>query len=169
MRAVAIVVVVGCGGPQHTRGEAADFECKQRSASYTTAHHISGDEIGVLIECEGSGPRIKRWKMDKAGTRLEDAHSISPVVFDQVWAEIEGTGWRNLGNCPPGEKRDPIYQFDIKDETDQKSFSCQQPRMPYPWHDIVDPLDLASQQGRHQLGDDEPADAKALDRKKPKQ
>ena len=58
-----------------------------------------------------------------------------------------------------------VYQFDIKDETDQKSFSCQQPRMPYPWHDIVDPLDLASQQGRHQLGDDEPADAKALDKK----
>lgn len=37
--------------------------------------------------------------------------------------------------------------------------------MPYPYNDITDPLDLLSQQGRSQLGDDEPADAKALDKK----
>jgi hypothetical protein len=28
--------------------------------------------------------------------------------------------------------------------------------MPFPYNDIVDPLDLAAQQGRRQLGDEDP-------------
>jgi hypothetical protein len=36
--------------------------------------------------------------------------------------------------------------------------------MPYPYNDISDPLDMLANSGK-QLGDDEPADAKALDKK----
>jgi hypothetical protein len=167
VKAGTFLALVACGGAQRTSGgDTAEFKCNQRSASYTSTQ--SGDELGVLIACDGPGPHIKRWKVDKHGTRLEDAHSLSIADFEKTWTEIDGTGWRNLGDCPPGEKRDPIYVFDIKDDADQKSFQCQQPRMPYPYNDLVDPLTLLSQQGQHQLGDDEPADAKALDAKKPK-
>jgi hypothetical protein len=171
MRFHALIVVVAasgaCGGAgAQTRRDTADFDCKERMASYTTVHHMSGDEIGVQIDCAEKGPRIKRWKVDK-GQRLEDGRPMSAGEFDQIWQEIEGTGWRNMFDCAngSGNKRDPIYQFDIKDETDHKQFTCQSVQMPYPYNDLVSPLDLAAQQGRSQLGDDEPADAKALDHK----
>ena len=41
--------------------------------------------------------------------------------------------------------------------------------MPYPYNTIVDPLDLAAQQGRGQLGDPEPAELKAATSSKDKQ
>jgi hypothetical protein len=89
------------------------------------------------------------------------------LACEKVWKEIEGTGWQNLKDCTNGslEKRDPVFVFDIKDDQANASFQCQTREMPYPYHDITDPLDLASQQGRAQLGDDEPADAKKLDHK----
>ena len=167
MRTLAAIVLAGCGGAAHTQTrEAVDFDCKQRMASYSTAHHMSGDEIGVQIDC-ANGPHIKRWKTDKGGKRLEDGHAISGGEFEELWQQIEGTGWRNMFDCAngSGNKRDPIYQFDIKDETDHKQFTCQSAQMPYPYNDLVDPLDLAAQQGGKQLGDDEPDDAKALDKK----
>jgi hypothetical protein len=168
MKIAVFVVLAGCGGGarEQAQREAVNFDCKQRMASYITAHHMSGDEIGVQLDC-AQGPRITRWKTDKSGHRLEDGHPISPMEFDDLWTQIEGTGWRNMGDCAngSGDKRDPIYQFDIRDESDRKQFTCQSREMPYPYNDLVDPLDLASQQGRKQLGDDEPADAKALDQK----
>ena len=55
--------------------------------------------------------------------------------------------------------------FDIKDDQNKASFQCQTRVMPYPYNDITDPLDLAAMQGRNQLRDDEPDDAKKLDKK----
>lgn len=87
--------------------------------------------------------------------------------FDKIWREIDGTGWPNLRDCTNGKggKGDPIYKFDIKDDQNQASFQCQSQSMPYPYHDLVDPLDLAAQDGRGQLGDDEPPRAGPLERK----
>jgi hypothetical protein len=92
------------------------------------------------------------------------------MEFDDLWTQVEGTGWRNLSDCGNGslDKNSPVIQFEIRDDSDQKQFSCKAPQMPYPYNDIVDPLALAAQQGKKQLGDDEPADAKALDNKKGK-
>ena len=85
-----------------------------------------------------------------------------------MWREIDGTGWPNLKDCGNGTggKQDPIYTFDIKDDQNKSSFQCQSREMPYPYNTIVDPLDMQSQKGGKQLGDDEPADLKALDKKK---
>ena len=120
-----------------------------------------------MIDCADAGPRIKRWRTDHQGHRQEDAHPITPADFDKVWREIDGTGWPNLHDCANGSlaKSDPVYQFDIKDDQNQASFSCQTREMPYPYNDITDPLDMEASQGGKQLGDDEPADAKALDKK----
>ena len=92
---------------------------------------------------------------------------MTPGEFDKVWREVDGTGWPNLRDCTNGslEKRDPVYVFDIKDDTNTASFSCQTREVPYPYFDITNALDLAASQGRTQLGDDEPADAKALGKK----
>jgi hypothetical protein len=168
MRLALIVVLVACGGShKHVDSEDASFQCKDRIVSYMASKHISGDEVGVQMDCKDAGPRIKRWRTDKLGNRQDDTRSISPGEFEQVWKEIEGTGWENLHDCQDGslEKSDPVYQFDIKDDQNTSTFSCQTRVMPYPYNDITDPLDLLSQQGRKQLGDDEPADAKALDKK----
>lgn len=159
----------GCGGGRREQieREAQVFSCRSRRASYIVVHHLAGDEIGVQIDCADAGPRIKRWRTDKAGDHQEDAHSLTPGEFDKVWKEIDGTGWTYLRDCSNGTggKLDPVYTFDIKDDQHQATFQCQSQAMPYPYNDIVDPLDLAAQAGRRQLGDDEPAEMKAIDRK----
>jgi hypothetical protein len=163
-----LVFLVACGGPQRGSGTSgAGFECKERSASYMATKHISGDELGVLMDCAEAGPRIKRWKQDRQGKREEDARPISPKDFDHVWQEIAGTGWENLHDCGNGslEKHDPVYVFDVKDDQNKASFQCQTREVPFPYFDITNALDFAANQGRKQLGDDEPADAKALDKK----
>jgi hypothetical protein len=168
-RAVAAVLVLAaCGGGQREQieREAQRFDCRGRRASYIVTHHLGADEIGVQIDCAEAGPRIKRWR-ERAGTRQEDARSLTPGEFDKLWREIDGTGWPNLRACSNGTggKHDPIYVFDIKDDQNQASFQCQSQSAPYPYSGIVDPLNLAAEQGRRQLGDDEPVELKSLDHK----
>jgi hypothetical protein len=161
------VIATACGGrQQQANREMQDFDCRDRSASYIATGHIAADEIGVMLDCAEAGPRIRRWKTDKNGKRDADEQKLAPGDFDKTWREIDSTGWPNLTDCSNGslEKRDPVYVFDIKDDTNKASFQCQTRDVPYPYNDITDALDLmAARNG--QLGDDEPADAKALDKK----
>jgi len=163
------LLAVGCGAGarERARSEAVDFKCRDRIASYIATHHMGGDEIGVQMDCAEAGPRIKRWRSDKQGKRIADEHPLSPVEFDSVWRDLDGTGWPNLKDCGNGTggKQDPIYTFDIKDDQNTASFQCQSRTMPYPYNSIVDPMDVAAQRDRKQLGDDEPADLKALEKK----
>jgi hypothetical protein len=162
-----LVALVACGGArEQARREAVSFQCRDRYVSYTAAHHMAGDELGVQMDCAEAGPRIKRWKTDKSGNRQEDSHALAPTDFDRVWREIDGTGWPNLHDCTSGTagKQDPVYVFDVHDDQNKASFSCQSREMPYPWNDIVDPLDSAAARGQ-QLGDDEPAELKKYDKK----
>jgi hypothetical protein len=164
----ASAFLAGCGASSREQAmrEREPFNCRERSASYMVTKHISGDELGVLLDC-ADGPQIKRWKVSKTGQRVEDTRGITPGEFDKLWTEIDGTGWPNLRDCANGSlgKRDPVYVFDIKDDQNKASFQCQTIEVPYPYFDITNALDLAAHQGRKQLGDDEPADAKALDHK----
>lgn len=165
---IFVAAVAACGGRQHQADqEARDFDCRDRSASYIATGHIAADELGVQLDCATAGPRILRWKVDKTGHRIDDERALSPADFDRTWREIDGTGWPGMIDCTNGsmEKNDPVYVFDIKDDTNQASFSCQTREVPYPYNDITDALDLMAAQGRGQLGDDEPDDAKALDHK----
>ena len=166
-----LVLLAACGARQdQANREREDFTCKDRIASYIATHHMAG-EIGVQMDCADSGPRIKRWKVDKDGARQEDSRSLTPGDFDRVWNQIEGTGWQNLKDCGNGTagKQDPVYVFDIKDDQATATFSCQSREMPYPYDAIVNPMDQAAAAGKKQLGDDEPAELKELDKKKPKQ
>ncbi len=169
MIGIGIALVAGCGGGRREQAaaERQPFACKDRLVSYVVSHHMGGDELGVQMDCK-EGPRIKRWRTDKTGTRQDDARSLTPGEFDKVWAEVDGTGWPNLKDCGNGTagKQDPVYVFDVKDDQNTATFQCQSQSMPYPYNDIVDPLDLAAQHGRGQLGDDEPADLKAADKLK---
>ncbi len=165
---VLAAVLAACGGNRkQIDSEQQRFTCRDRVASYTAVKHISGDEIGVQVDCAEAGPRIKRWRTDKNGKHEEDARPITPGEFDKTWREIAGTGWENLKDCTNGtlDKRDPVYHFEVKDDQNSSSFECQTREVPYPYNDISNALDLAANQGRKQLGDDEPADAKALDHK----
>lgn len=176
MRSLVLLLAViasagGCGGARHrAQQEAIDFQCRERSASYLASHHMGGDEVGVQMDCAEKGPRIRRWRTDKQGKRVDDERPISPADFDTAWKEIDGTGWPNLKDCGNGTngKQDPIFTFDIKDDQAKASFQCQSQTMPYPYNDISDPLDVVAQKGGKQLGDDEPQDLKELDKKKPK-
>jgi len=156
MRDLMLVVVgVACGGARRApiARETQQFSCRGRIASYAVVHHLGGEELGVQIDCAQVGPRIQRWRTDKIGTRQEDARSMTPGEFDDVWREIDGTGWPNLRDCTNGTagKRDPIYMFDVKDDQNQSSFQCQSQSMPFPYNAIVDPLDVAAQHGVRQL------------------
>jgi len=163
----ASVVLGACSGRQNQADrEARQFDCRDRTATYIASKHIAGAEIGVTLTCV-DGPRIKRWKTGNDGKQVEDDHPLSPVDFDKTWREIDATGWPNLRDCANGslEKTDPIYRFDIKDDTNAVSFTCQTREVPYPYNDITDALDLMAAKGQGQLGDDEPPEAKALDKK----
>jgi hypothetical protein len=163
-----LAAVTGCSGAQHRADdESVQFKCRERMASYVATKHLAGDELGVLMDCDAAGPRIKRWKTDKQGNRVEDEHAIPPDAFDRAWREIDGTGWAYLKDCSNGtlDKRDPVYVFDIKDDQQKATFQCQTREVPYPYNDITDPLDVLGQKNGKQLGDDEPAELKALDRK----
>ena len=98
------------------------------------------------------------------------ARTLAPDEFDRVWTQIAGTGWENLKDCRNGTggKRDPVYQFDIKDDQNTASFSCQTRTVPYPYDGIVNPLDALGAKGGKQLGDDEPQELKDLEKKQPK-
>jgi hypothetical protein len=168
-RVVFILCALGaCSGRQNQADrEARDFNCRDRKASYVAIKHIAGEELGVLIDCADAGPRIKRWRTHKDGHRDEDERALSPADFDKTWREIDGTGWATMKDCANGslQKSDPVYVFDIMDDMNKASFQCQTREVPYPYNDITDALDLMAAQGRKQLGDDEPAEAKALDHK----
>ena len=162
-----IIVVAACGGHHNTTASQGEsFTCRDRTVSYM-ATMGGGAETGVQMDCKEAGPRIKRWKTDKAGKHDEDTRPITPGEFEKVWSQVDGTGWPNLRDCANGtlKKGDPVYTFDVKDDQNTASFQCQTSEMPYPYHDISQPLDLAANQGQKQLGDDEPADIKALDKK----
>ncbi|MBA3819873.1 MAG: hypothetical protein H0X17_13340 [Deltaproteobacteria bacterium] len=159
----------GCGARQRqATAEQQDFDCKERLVSYVVSGHMAASELGVQMDC-AEGPRIKRWKVDKQGARVHDDRALTPAEFDRVWREVDGTGWVNLKDCENGSggKQDPVYVFDIKDDQNKSSFQCQSQSMPYPYNGIVDPLDVAAQQGRGQLGE-EPEELKALDQKQPR-
>ena len=168
---VLLFLVVACGPSRQQKAlaEQEQFQCKDRLVSYVVSGHMAASELGVQMDCS-DGPRIKRWKVDKQGQRVDDARAMTPGEFDRVWREIDGTGWVNLKDCANGTggKQDPIYVFDIKDDQNKSSFQCQSVSMPYPYNGLVDPLDVASQQGRGQLGDEEPAELKALEKKQKK-
>jgi hypothetical protein len=174
MRRPALVIAAaaaaaGCGpsARELARREAQDFDCRDRSISYTATKHIAGDELGVQMDCASAGPRLVRWKSDKTGNRVEDKRSLTPAEFDRVWREIAGTGWENLKDCTTGTlgKQDPVYVFDVQDNQNQATFQCQSTVLPFPYNGLVDPLDMAAQRGRGQLGDEEPADLKELERR----
>jgi hypothetical protein len=156
---VVLVVLGACGGNRaRIAREMQDFNCRDRLASYVA--HSSGNEYGVQIDCAEAGPRIKRWRSDKQGKHLADERHMTPHEFDKLWSEIDAVGWPNLHDCTNGSlgKSDPLYQFDVHDDQNKSTFQCQTVEVPYPYDDIVNPLDLAANQGRKQLGGDDPSD-----------
>ena len=168
-RVVLLAVLAGCGGTnKQVQREQQAFDCKDRYATYIVVGDISGDERGVQLDCADAGPRIKRWKTDKTGKHVEDSRNITPGQFDTAWTQIQGTGWENLKDCSNGSlgKRDPVYQFDIKDDQNKASFSCQTREVPYPYFDITNSLDQLAMQGVQQLGGDVPDDLDQKDKQR---
>ena len=168
-RVVLLAVLAGCGGTtKQVQREQQAFDCKDRYATYIVVGDISGDERGVQLDCADAGPRIKRWKTDKTGKHVEDSRNITPGQFDTAWTQIQGTGWENLKDCTNGSmaKRDPVYQFDIKDDQNKASFSCQTREVPYPYFDITNSLDQLAMQGVQQLGGDVPDELDQKDKQR---
>lgn len=171
MRSLLVACLAcGCGGAQHQ--EAHDdqaFACRGRTARYVAAHHMAGAELGVELTCQG-GPQIRRWRRDREGNGQRDAHRLTAARFDAIWRDIDATGWTNLRDCRNGTngKQDPLYQFTIQDDQNRGAFQCRSRSMPFPYSAIVDPMDLAAQDGRGQLGDDDPAAVPARDARGPR-
>ena len=133
MRSALLIGLVACGPSVKTAAQrdAIDFQCKERVASYVASGHMAADEVGVQLDC-ADGPRVKRWKSDKAGKRDEQVIAISPAEFDKVWKEIDGVGWPNLKNCTNGDSdKAPVYIFDIKDDQNLSLIHISEPTRPY--------------------------------------
>lgn len=154
IRSCAMVTVLAlgtaCGGKQHGGGGESDdgslFNCKQRSAEYIVVGSMAGEELGVALDCADAGPRVRRWRVAREGTRDEAAHSLTPREFDDIWTRIQDTGWANLKDCGAASKSgDPVYTFDVKDTQAASSFSCSgRGDLPFPYSTLVDELDQAA-------------------------
>ncbi|MCE9573866.1 MAG: hypothetical protein K8W52_12020 [Deltaproteobacteria bacterium] len=149
--ALAVVGLVGlgaCGGHQHAGAGDDDsmFQCKSRSVSYIVTGGIAGDELGVAIDCQDAGPRVRRWVVQRDGARDESAKSLTPGEFDDIWQRVDGAGWRNIRDCDQAAgKGDPVYTFDAKDWNASNSFSCAgRGALPFPYGNLIDELDQAA-------------------------
>jgi len=165
---LVVLVAAACGGRQtQATAEMQDFKCKDRGINYTVEGHMGGNELGVQMDCAEAGPRIKRWKVDKNGTRTEDSRGMTPGEFDDVWSQIAGVGWENFKDCTNGTegKNDPHWKWAVKDDQNANTFACHSVTPPFPYNSLVDPLDEAAQRAGKQLGDDEPDDLKKYDKK----
>src|SRR5690606_499200 len=112
-------MVAGCGARQkQANAEQQQFQCKDRAVGYIATHHLAGSEIGVTMDCAEAGPRLQRWRVDKDGSREEDARSMTPGEFDKVWREIDGSGWAYIKDCENGTlgDKDPVFVFAVKDD-----------------------------------------------------
>ncbi len=147
--AAALVVAAGCGDAHRDElARNARFDCRDRTASYVAVGSIVAAEVGVMIDCRDQGPRIVRWTTTRDGNRDEHAASLSVGEFERLWDKVEGAGWRYLKDCDgTGQPSDPMYTFDVVDWNGQASFACTNAgELPYPYHIIVDNLDLTAAQ-----------------------
>jgi len=152
---IALALAGGCGGAQaQADRDRQQFECNERVAGYVAHGTLGAEELGVAIDCAERGPRIVRWRIDPEGTRADDARGLTPGQFDALWRKVDQSGWRDLQDCASPSDKDPIYTFTFKDATAQNTFECQALDPPFPYHTILDELDLAASQGRPQLGPD---------------
>lgn len=147
MLAAALVMAAGCGDSHRDELERnARFQCNDRAASYVVTGGIVSPELGVAIDCRDQGPRVVRWTSDREGNRVEQGASLTVGEFDQLWAKIEGAGWKYLKDCDgTGGASDPLYTFDVVDWNGTASFSCANDgELPYPYFIIVDELDVSA-------------------------
>ena len=163
-------MLAACGGTKRAsaaRAAGVRLQGPDRRATWSS-HDISGDERGVQIDCAEAGPRIKRWKTDKNGTRQEDARALTPGEFDNAWQEVDGHG---LGE-PQGlherhRSRSATRSTSSTSRTTRtrRRSRARRARCPTRTSTSRTRSTCSAWQGVKQLGDDEPADAKALDKK----
>lgn len=141
----ALVLVAACGGNDKQRMPStwANFDCKDRKVSYFVVGGMAAEEAGITIACAApEGPHVMRYTLDKDGTRTEDSAAMTPGEFEDVWTQIEGTGWRHLDDCAPDAGDDvPVYQFDVADWNGSATIGCDALRPEYPYNIFVDTLD----------------------------
>lgn len=147
MRAAAtlgLALAAACNPHKGTLAENAEFDCRDRFASYLVSGSLTAAEVGVQIDCAQAGPRVTRWTVTRDGNREEYSGSLGVHEFDRLWEKIEGAGWRYLKDCEGSSlPEDPVYNFDVKDWNGQVTFSCTNPDpLPFPYNTIVDQLDL---------------------------
>lgn len=141
----AALALAACGNPnKRMLEENADFDCRERTASYVVMGSLTAAEVGVLVDCVEHGPRVVRWTVTKEGNRDEYSGSLGVHEFDRLWEKIDGAGWRFLEDCEgTGQPGDPIFNFDVKDHNQQATFACTHAGpLPYPYNTIVDELDF---------------------------
>jgi hypothetical protein len=148
VRKIAIAALLIGAVPACKKNEAdtipstwANFECRNRQASYYVQGGMRAEEAGVKIDCE-SGPKVTRWLEDK-GNRVEDSTSMTPGEFEDVWKRIDGVGWRHLKDCTPdvGDQAIPIYTFDIAKDDETATFQCEALTPEFPWGSLIQELD----------------------------
>lgn len=142
------LLLLSCGGAgkaKTTTVNLDDFECKDRSMSYTVVGGFAADESGVSMQCADTGaPTILKWRLD-GGDRQEKTFPLSAQQFDDVWAKIDSTGWRHLDeecNNPDATPDDPAYTMKVGDHAMNVDLACAGKTLPFPFDRIVNELDL---------------------------
>jgi hypothetical protein len=155
--AVAMVGAAACGGGQRGGGEDDDgarFDCNGRMVGYIARGTIAAEEIGVAADCAERGPRLVRWRVEKDGTRADDARSMTTGEFDTLWRKINQTGWRDLGDCNASGFDAPTYTFSFQDAEQAATCECQHTEPPFPYYTIINELDALASQGKQLAPDD---------------
>ena len=121
-----------------------------RGVATSRRKHISGDEVGVQMDCKEAGPRIKRWRTDKLGNRQDDTHSITPRrVRATCGTRSTAPAGRTSTIARTAAARRAIRSTCSTSRTTRtrRRSRARPATMPYPYNDITDPLDLARAAG----------------------
>jgi hypothetical protein len=145
----SLLAMGACGsGAKQQRGDddLDDFACSDRRADYILAGGFGAAESGVQLDC-ADGPRLVRWTLDDGdGQRHERSMQLSGGEFDDLWRQVDDTGWRNLEDCdnPRARDDDQVYTFEITDGDTRKKFTCPGKELPFPYDRLVTAFDLAA-------------------------
>jgi hypothetical protein len=161
MGLLLLALLCGCGGKQRTgRGGGDDetpFQCNDRRAAYNVTGTVMGAAYGVRLYCDGDMPMVEEVRTNDKGVETQRGARIDTDAWEEVWSDLEHTGWRNVGDCKDDEDADektPFWVVEVGDGDNAISVTCKAKQLPFPFDTMVMALD----KGRGELpltgGDD---------------
>ncbi|MBT8491615.1 MAG: hypothetical protein KJO07_01035 [Deltaproteobacteria bacterium] len=151
---VVVALALACGpkGGADSVEIEPGWECNNRRMAYELTGGFGAHITGVAATCDEAGPRVSLIRQETADSeRVVKHQSVGSRTYDELWEAIDSTGWRQLTDCDYlGLDSDPRYVIIIGDHASSTQVKCAaegsatNKKLPFPYDNIVNELDLAA-------------------------